>query len=124
MEKTLLKSYRFIIALLLLLLSIWLHAMGTPTPSCPIVTERFQGLGDGATVNNSSTGWTINASNVLSTGYFAVKSNRFHAQELGGEGVWSSKVFSTAGYTDWRVLKHCWIHARETLVPSILYHPH
>ncbi|MEO8404810.1 MAG: hypothetical protein ABI480_09450, partial [Chitinophagaceae bacterium] len=73
-----------------------------PTPSCPIVTERFQGLGDGTTVNNSSTGWYLDASHVLGTGYFAVKSNRFHAQELGGEGIWYSKVFSVTGYSNFQ----------------------
>ena len=102
MQKTLL-NYKTLIALFFLLLVIGLHAMAAPTPTCPIVTERFQGLPDGTTANNSSTGWTINATNVLSTGYFAVKSNRFHAQELGGVGIWSSKVFSVVGYSDFQV---------------------
>ncbi|WP_343692886.1 T9SS type A sorting domain-containing protein [Chitinophaga sp.] len=72
------------------------------TPECPIISGTFSGA-NGTTVDNSSTGWYLDASKVLSTGYFAVKSNRLHAQELGGEGVWYSQVFSTAGYTDWQV---------------------
>jgi len=72
------------------------------TPECPIVTGRFSAA-NGTTVDNSATGWYLDASNVLSTGYFAVKSNRLHAQELGGEGIWYSRVFSTAGYSGWQV---------------------
>ncbi|WP_217603683.1 hypothetical protein [Chitinophaga sp. GbtcB8] len=72
------------------------------TPECPIVTARFP-LANGTTVDNSATGWYLDASRVASTGYFAVKSNRLHAQELGGEGIWYSKVFSTAGYAGWQV---------------------
>jgi len=72
------------------------------TPECPIVTSRFN-LANGTTADNSATGWYLDASKVLSTGYFAVKSNRLHAQELGGEGIWYSKVFSTAGYSGWQV---------------------
>ncbi|SEM31115.1 hypothetical protein SAMN04488505_10421 [Chitinophaga rupis] len=72
------------------------------TPECPIVTARFSAA-DGTTVDNSATGWYLDASKVASTGYFAVKSNRLHAQELGGEGIWYSKVFSTAGYAGWQV---------------------
>lgn len=103
MTKFLLKNYRSIVSFALLLLSLWLHAFASPTPSCPIVTERFQGLADGTTSNNSSTGWYLDASNVSASGYFAMKSNRFHAQEIGGEGRWYSKVFSVAGYTDIQV---------------------
>lgn len=72
------------------------------TPECPIVTSRFP-LADGAVTDASATGWYLNATNVASTGYFAVKSNRLHAQELGGEGIWYSRVFSTAGYSDFQV---------------------
>ncbi|RFM34021.1 hypothetical protein DXN04_12025, partial [Chitinophaga silvisoli] len=71
------------------------------SPACPIISGTFSGA-NGTTVDNSSTGWYLDASKVLSTGYFAVKSNRLTAQELGGEGVWYSQVFSTAGYTDWQ----------------------
>ncbi|WP_343667959.1 hypothetical protein, partial [Chitinophaga sp.] len=72
------------------------------SPECPIISGTFPGA-NGTTADNSATGWYLDASKVLSTGYFAVKSNRLTAQELGGEGVWYSKVFSTAGYTDWQV---------------------
>ncbi|WP_146154490.1 T9SS type A sorting domain-containing protein [Chitinophaga ginsengisoli] len=65
------------------------------------MTAKFQ-VANGTTADNSATGWYLDASKVLSTGYFAVKSNRLHAQELGGEGIWYSKVFSTAGFTDWQ----------------------
>ncbi|OQP48223.1 hypothetical protein A4D02_05760 [Niastella koreensis] len=72
------------------------------TPECPIVSGKFQ-LADGTTSDASATGWYLDASHVSSTGYFAVKSNRLHAQELGGEGIWYSRVFSTAGYSDFQV---------------------
>ncbi|WP_143150765.1 hypothetical protein, partial [Chitinophaga sancti] len=71
------------------------------SPECPIISGTFPGA-NGTTADNSSTGWYLDASKVLSTGYFAIKSNRLTAQELGGEGVWYSQVFSTAGYTDWQ----------------------
>jgi hypothetical protein len=70
------------------------------SPDCPIISARFP-LADGSTADNSATGWYLDASKVA--GYFAVKSNRLHAQELGGEGIWYSKVFSAAGYTGWQV---------------------
>lgn len=72
------------------------------TPECPIVTGRFP-VADGTTSDASATGWYLDASHVTSTGYFAVKSNRLHAQELGGEGIWYSRVFSTAGYSNFQV---------------------
>ncbi|OQP64306.1 hypothetical protein A3860_20245 [Niastella vici] len=72
------------------------------TPECPIISGKFN-QPDGTTVDASATGWYLDASHVASTGYFAVKSNRLHAQELGGEGVWYSRVFSTAGYSDFQV---------------------
>jgi hypothetical protein len=70
------------------------------TPDCPIVTGRFQHP-DGTTSVNSSTGWSINS--VAGAGFWAVKSNRLHAQELGGVGIWTSKVFSTTNYSDFKV---------------------
>jgi hypothetical protein len=73
------------------------------TPDCPIITGRFAGLADGTTVDNSSTGWYLDASGVASTGSFAIRSNRIRARELGGVGIWYSKAFSTAGYTDFQV---------------------
>ncbi|WP_143011644.1 hypothetical protein, partial [Chitinophaga filiformis] len=85
-----------------LLLSLLIGGPVWATPECPIVTARFP-LSDGTTADNSATGWYLDASRVASTGYFAVKSNRLHAQELGGEGIWYSKVFSTTGFTDWQV---------------------
>jgi hypothetical protein len=69
------------------------------TPACPIITEAFQSVADGTTVDNSSTGWYIDATNVSGAKYFAVKSHRFQAENLGGIGIWYSKVFSVAGYS-------------------------
>lgn len=88
----------FILLLFFFLLSNYLSA----TPECPIISGKFS-LPDGTTSDPSATGWYLDASHVASTGYFAVKSNRLHAQELGGEGVWYSRVFSTAGYSDFQV---------------------
>lgn len=96
MEKRLPKP--FTLLLFFCLLSNYLSA----TPECPIVTRRFN-QPDGTTVDASATGWYLNASHVASTGFFAVKSNRLHAQELGGEGIWYSRVFSTAGYSNFQV---------------------
>jgi hypothetical protein len=87
----------FTLLLFFFLLSNYLSA----TPECPIITGKFQ-LADGTTSDASATGWYLNATNVASTGYFAVKSNRLHAQELGGVGIWYSRVFSTAGYADFQ----------------------
>jgi hypothetical protein len=92
MKRRLPKS--FTLLLFFFLLSNYLSA----TPECPIVTGAFQ-LPNGTTSDNSATGWSLDASHVSSSGYFAVKSNRIMAQTLGGEGVWTSKVFSTAGYS-------------------------
>ncbi|OQP57554.1 hypothetical protein A4R26_23805 [Niastella populi] len=72
------------------------------SPDCPIVNARFP-LANGTTSDPSATGWYLNSSNVASTGYFAVKSNRLHAQELGGEGIWYSRVFSNPGYSEFQV---------------------
>ena len=88
----------FTLLLFFFLLSNYLSA----TPDCPIVTGRFQ-LADGTTSDASATGWYLNATNVASSGIFSVKSNRLHAQELGGEGIWYSPVFSTAGYSEFQV---------------------
>jgi len=87
----------FTLLLFLFLLSNYLSA----TPECPIVSGKFQ-QADGTTSDATATGWYLNATNVASTGYFAVKSNRLHAQELGGVGIWYSRVFSTAGYSDFQ----------------------
>ena len=88
----------FCLLLFFFLLSNYLSA----TPECPIISGTFSGA-NGTTSDASATGWYLDASHVLSTGYFAVKSNRLHAQELGGEGIWYSRVFSTAGYSDFQV---------------------
>lgn len=87
----------FTLLLLLFLLSNYL----TASPDCPIITGRFQ-LADGTTSDASANGWYLDATNVASTGYFSVKSNRLHAQELGGVGIWYSRVFSTAGYSEFQ----------------------
>jgi hypothetical protein len=88
----------FSLLMFFFLLSNYLSA----TPECPILTSRFQ-LADGTTSDPSATGWYLDATNVASTAIFSVKSNRLHAQELGGEGIWYSRVFSTAGYSNWQV---------------------
>jgi trimeric autotransporter adhesin len=88
----------FTLLLFFFLLSNYLSA----SPDCPIVTARFP-LADGTTSDPSATGWYLNATNVASTGYFKVKSNRLHAQELGGEGIWYSRVFSNPGYSEFQV---------------------
>ena len=88
----------FALLLCLFFLSNYLSA----TPECPIVSGKFTGA-DGTTSDASATGWYLDASHVASTGIFAVKSKRLHAQELGGEGIWYSRVFSTSGYSDFQV---------------------
>ena len=88
----------FALFLFFFLLSNYLSA----TPECPIITGKFTGA-DGTTSDPSATGWFLDASHVASTGIFAVKSSRLHAQELGGEGIWYSRVFSTSGYSDFQV---------------------
>lgn len=86
----------------LLLFFFFLSNYLSASPDCPIVNARFP-LADGTTSDPSATGWYLNSSNVASTGYFAVKSNRLHAQELGGEGIWYSRVFSNPGYSEFQV---------------------
>jgi len=88
----------FSLLMFFVLLSNYLSA----TPECPIISGKFP-LANGVIADASATGWYLDATNVSSTGYFAVKSNRLHAQELGGEGIWYSRVFSTAGYSDFQV---------------------
>jgi hypothetical protein len=96
MQKRIPKPFKLL--LFLFFLSNYLSA----SPDCPIVTARFP-LADGVTSDPSATGWYLNATNVSSTGYFKVKSNRLHAQELGGEGIWYSRVFSNPGYAEFQV---------------------
>jgi hypothetical protein len=73
------------------------------TPSCQIVTENFSTLTDGTTSDSRSTGWTIDASQIPNALYFAVKSHRFHAEELGGQGIWYSKVMTVTGKPNFQV---------------------
>ncbi|THU40168.1 T9SS type A sorting domain-containing protein [Niastella caeni] len=88
----------FTLLMFFFLLSNYLSA----TPDCPIITGRVT-TADGTTSDPSATGWYLDASRVASTGIFAAKSRRIHAQELGGEGIWYSRVFSTAGYSEFQV---------------------
>ena len=64
MNQFLQKSCKINVSLIFLVLLMTHRVAATPTPTCPIVTERFQGLADGTTINNSATGWYLNASNV------------------------------------------------------------
>jgi hypothetical protein len=88
----------FTLLLFFFLLSNYLSA----TPDCPIITGKIT-TADGSTSDPSATGWYLDASHVASSGIFAAKSKRIHAQELGGEGIWYSRVFSTTGYSDFQV---------------------
>ncbi|WP_143097824.1 T9SS type A sorting domain-containing protein [Chitinophaga sp. CF118] len=100
MHKPLSKGgYKRLMPLLLLFLT-WSIRLSA-TPDCPIITGTFP-QANGATVDASSTGWYLDATNVPGTGYFAVKSNRLTAQNLGGVGIWYSRVFSTAGYSNFQ----------------------
>ena len=85
----------------LLLLLFFLSNYVWATPECPIITGTFP-LANGTTSDPSATGWYLDASNVTSTGFFYVKSNRLTAQTMGGEGIWYSRVFSTAGYSSFQ----------------------
>lgn len=79
------------------------HGRLLATPACPIITQNFANSANGATVDNSATGWYIDASKLSNPVYFAVKSNRFKAENIGAEGIWYSRVFSTAGYSSFQV---------------------
>jgi hypothetical protein len=94
-------GYKHLMPLLLLFLALSIRLSATPT--CPIITGTFPGA-NGTTVDASSTGWYLDATNVVSssTSIFAVKSNRFTAQNIGGVGIWYSRVFSTAGYSSFQ----------------------
>jgi hypothetical protein len=100
MQKTLpIRGYKLIISLLLLLLAFKPTAMATP--ECPIITGSFS-FPNGTTVNPAADGWYLDASRVVSPGNFSVKSNRIIAENIGGEGVWYSNVFSVSGYADFQ----------------------
>ncbi|WP_282087470.1 T9SS type A sorting domain-containing protein [Aquimarina algiphila] len=93
----LLKSY--ILSIGLLLLTIQMRA----SPDCPILNGDFHGLSSGTTSDSNATGWYLDASDLNNPLFFAVKSNRIHAEHLGGEGIWYSEVFSAEGYSDFQV---------------------
>ncbi|MVT44780.1 hypothetical protein GO495_29575, partial [Chitinophaga oryziterrae] len=102
MHKLLRKGgYKRLMPLLLLFLTLSSRLPATPT--CPIITGTFPGA-NGTIVDASPTGWYLDATNVVSssTSIFAVKSNRFTAQNIGGVGIWYSRVFSTAGYSSFQ----------------------
>ncbi|HTI08493.1 MAG TPA: hypothetical protein VL832_08040, partial [Puia sp.] len=94
------KRYNFHI-ISFILLSSFFGDVSNATPACPIITNQFQGA-NGTTVDTGLTGWSIDASALTTphpTGYyFALKSNRFTATNLGGVGIVNSHVFSIAGY--------------------------
>ncbi|MES1250307.1 MAG: hypothetical protein ABUL46_06455, partial [Chitinophaga rupis] len=94
------KRYNFYI-ISFILLSSFFGSVSNATPACPIITNQFQGA-NGTTVDTGVTGWSIDASALTAphpTGYyFALKSNRFTATNLGGVGIVNSHVFSIAGY--------------------------
>jgi len=87
-----------IVLIIMLLLPIQIQA----SPDCPIINRNFVHP-DGTISDSSDTGWYLDNSNVSNSGFFAIKSNRIHAENLGGEGIWYSKVFSSQGYTDFQV---------------------
>jgi len=88
-----------VVLIIMLLFSIQIQA----SPDCPIINRNFAGHPDGTISDSSDTGWSLDDSNVSNSGFFAIKSNRIHAENLGGEGIWYSKVFSSQGYTDFQV---------------------
>ncbi len=73
------------------------------TPKCPIVTQNFSSSANGATIDTTATGWYIDASALSSPTYFAVKSSRFTAENIGGVGVWYSRIFPVTGYASFQV---------------------
>ncbi|WP_405207297.1 T9SS type A sorting domain-containing protein [Aquimarina sp. LLG6339-5] len=73
------------------------------SPDCPILGKNFQGLNNGDISDSSPDGWNLDRNNVLGAEYFAVRSNRLLAENLGGEGIWYSKEFSAQGYSDFQV---------------------
>ena len=87
----------------LLILGVLSTGLVSATPSCQIVTENFSSLTDGTTVDNGSTGWYLDASQIPDALYFAVKSHRFQAEELGGQGIWYSKVMNVTGYPNFQI---------------------
>ncbi|WP_378187004.1 T9SS type A sorting domain-containing protein [Aquimarina sp. W85] len=90
--------FKFFTMLLLLLYSIALAA----SPDCPIMDKDFHSI-NGTTVDTSPDGWYLDASKVQNATYFEVRSNRLHAEHLGGEGIWYSREVSAQGYSDFQV---------------------
>jgi hypothetical protein len=98
-----LKPTKYKILLSLVLLYQIFNGYLFATPTCQIVTENFSTLADGTTADNRPTGWYIDASQVPDALYFAVKSRRFHAEELGGQGIWYSRVMSVTGKPNFQI---------------------
>jgi hypothetical protein len=73
------------------------------TPPCQIVTQSFQNSADGAKSDNGTYGWSISPTTISGATYWAIQSKRFKAQELGTEGVWSSKVMNISGYPNFQI---------------------
>jgi hypothetical protein len=93
------RGYKLIISLILLLLAF--KPPANASPECPIITGTFPFV-NGTTSSTASDGWYLDATRVVSPGYFAVKSNRIMAENLGGEGIWYSNVFSVSGYSEFQ----------------------
>jgi hypothetical protein len=76
--------------------------VGSYTASANVVVtdsawvEDFDGLTNGATVDTGDTAWSASSGG----GYFAVYNNRFYAQNLGPEAVWTSEVIDISGDAD------------------------
>ncbi len=84
------------------LLALWSGQL-LATPACPIITGSFPEANGVTSDVSSATGWYLDASKLTSPTYFAVKSHRIKAENLGAEGVWYSNVFSVAGYSSFQV---------------------
>jgi large repetitive protein len=84
-----------IVGLLLIAINI---KLAFATPPCQIVTQSFQNMADGATSDNGTYGWSLSPTTISGATYWAIQSKRFKAQEIGQEGVWTSKVMTITGY--------------------------
>jgi hypothetical protein len=88
--------------LMVCLLLVGMEGASAFTPDCPIVSGKIT-TADGATSDPGTTGWSSDGSAVPNALYFAAKSNRFQAENIGGVGIWRSNVFSTVGYADFQL---------------------
>ena len=97
----LLKTCKRISALLILIT----FAIGTlhATPPCQVLTQAFASIADGATSDPSATGWSLSPTTISGATYWGCLSHRIKAQQLGAEGVWTSKVMSISGYPNIQV---------------------